>query len=152
MFSAKFLRRSFIVGLAVLTGSIAQAQTLLFNGSVDSNWQNAGNWNPSAPGFHTTLSEVRLNVNGSATALKYTGAEGNTVFDVSPVGGVDRAIVVAVVNDTASGILNISGGSITIIKRSTQNVPLLIGAGTSNAWNGNAVLERNGGLDQCRQR
>jgi hypothetical protein len=91
MFSAMFLRCSFIAGLAILTGLIAQAQR-------------------------------------------------NTVFDVSPAGGVDRASVVAAVTDAASGILSFSGGSITIIKQSTQNVPLLIGAGSSNAWNGNAVL------------
>src|SRR6187455_2985232 len=120
MFSAMFLRGSFIAGLAILTGSIAQAQTLLFNGSIDSNWQNAGNWNPSAPGFNTTLSEVRLNVNGGATALNYTGAEGNIIFDVSPAGGVDRVIVVGAVNDAASGIRIISGGSVMIIKQSTQ--------------------------------
>lgn len=146
--SAVLFRPTLIAGIAILTGSIAQAQQLVFSNPVDSNWQNGANWvGGTAPGFNATLSEVRLNINGGAiTALNYTAAEGATILDVSPTGGQNRGIGIAVAADNASGIFNVTGGTLTFIKDPGQNAPLIIGAGSTNAWAGSAQLNVTGGL------
>lgn len=148
--SAVFFRPALIAGIAILTGSIAHAQVFNFANPIDSNWQTVGNWGAAAPGFNTTLSEVRLQLNGGATPLNYTAAEGSTIIDVSQVVAgqpvvINRAIVIGGPVNTASGTLNISGGTLATIRQGTE-APVLIGAGTDGGWSGTAALNVTGGM------
>jgi autotransporter-associated beta strand protein len=130
--------------LTLLTAISATAQTTYqWNGSLDSNWQTAGNWQAPAgqPGFNTSVNG-RLNIDsGVNNPLIYTAAEGTTIF---AGGGSVRGLVIN------TGQMTITGGSFSTVGSLAGDVIGNTGTGSltvnGGSYTANTVVTALGGF------
>lgn len=150
-------RLSFAMSTALLAIPTFAA-TYQWNGTADTNWQNASNWaaSPGMPTPNTTDASARLNVvNGAGQQLIYTAAEGTTTYGGSGIRGL-------VVGSATSGQMTLSGGVFATTSTGAGDVvgnnggagTLIVDGGTYNCGssltlnnnsNANSVLTINSG-------
>ena len=140
--------------LAILgAASEARAVVLTYTNKTVDGWMGATNWNPntnwSTGTYRTNIvnTNLRLNIGAvasSSATVTYNGTMGATTLDVSASGGENRAVALGVVSDTASGTLNVSGGTLRCVQEVGAAV-VIVGAGASSGYSGTSVLNIAGG-------
>lgn len=131
----------------------ARAFVLTYTNKTVDSWTTPTCWNPNTNWStgtwrtNTVNTNLRLNIGataGASTTVTYDSTLGFTTFDVAASGGETRGIAVGVTSDTASGTLNISGGTIKCIQEPGTSV-VLVGAGFGSGNSGTANLNVTGG-------
>ena len=125
--------------LAFLAALPVSAATLTFTNASNQTITNTANWTGGTPTFNTTVGD-RWNINGTTT---YTAAQGTTTLSLA-----GRPLVLGATSDSASGNLNVSGGTLNLVSTLTAtdgSAASLLGAGAGNSWAGSATLTVSGG-------
>ena len=141
--------------LALTAGAPPSARAVVLtytNRTVDA-WMTPTCWTPntnwSTGTWRTNIvnTNLRLNIGAvasSSVVLTYNATMGYTTLDVSPTGGENRAVALGVISDTASGTLNITGGTLRCIQDPSGSV-VIVGAGAGSTYAGTSILNVNGG-------
>jgi fibronectin-binding autotransporter adhesin len=158
LFLSKILQKAaLLAGVALLGAGVASGQTAYtWNGTVDSDWANASNWDGVGVAETNGEFDARLNVYGGQTLI-FTSALGDTTYN--PSGSSDptfgRGLVMGGTSslDIQSGRFTADGGQASIVAVNAGTSALTISGGEFTAGNllvgfgsgGTGIVNLNGG-------